>query len=81
MRKWRSSRRSKKYQPIHGGFLKIRVAAPAIEGRANEALIAFLAETFGVPRRNVTLARGETGRAKTLRIVAPEARPDHNWAL
>jgi len=66
---------------IHGGFLKIRVAAPAIEGRANEALIAFLAETFGVPRRNVTLARGETGRAKTLRIVAPKARPDHNWAL
>lgn len=66
---------------IHGSCLKIRLAAPAIEGRANEALVAFLAENFGVPRRNVTLVRGETGRAKTLRIVAPKARPDRDWAL
>jgi uncharacterized protein (TIGR00251 family) len=66
---------------IHDGCLKIRLAASAIEGRANEALVAFLAETFDVPRRNVTLVRGETGRAKTLRIVGPRARPDRNWAL
>jgi len=66
---------------IHGGCLKIRLAASAIEGRANEALVAFLAENFGVPRRNVTLVRGETGRAKTLRIAAPKARPDRDWAL
>ena len=66
---------------IHGGCLKIRLAAPAIEGRANEALIAFLAQSFGVPRRNVTLLRGESGRAKTVRIAAPKARPDRDWAL
>lgn len=66
---------------IHGGCLKIRIAAPAIEGRANEALIAFLAQSFGVPRRNVTLLRGESGRAKTVRIAAPKARPDRDWAL
>jgi uncharacterized protein (TIGR00251 family) len=65
----------------HGSALKLRVAAPAVEGRANEALIAFLADSFGVPRRNVTLIRGDTGRAKTVRIVSPTARPDRGWGL
>jgi uncharacterized protein (TIGR00251 family) len=66
---------------IHGSALKIRLAAPAVEGRANEALVAFLASSFGVPRRNVTLMRGETGRDKTVRIASPAARPDREWGL
>ena len=61
--------------------LKVRLAAPVVEGRANDALIAFIAESFGVPRRNVTLVRGETARRKTLRIVSPAARPDRDWEL
>ena len=61
--------------------LKIRLAAPAVEGRANDALIAFLAASFGVPRRNVTLVRGEAARRKTVRITSPAARPDRNWAM
>jgi uncharacterized protein len=65
----------------HGSALKIRLAAPPVEGRANEALIEFLAESFGVPRRNVTIVRGETGRAKTVRIVSPVDRPDRHWEL
>ena len=65
---------------VHNAALKIRLAAPAVEGRANDALVAFLAESFGVPRRNVTLVRGETGRRKTLRIASPAARPDREWA-
>jgi uncharacterized protein (TIGR00251 family) len=64
---------------VHGAALKIRLAAPAVEGRANDTLIAFLAESFGVPRRNVTLVRGETGRRKTLRIESPATRPDREW--
>jgi hypothetical protein len=44
--------------------LKIAVHAPPIEGRANEALIAFLAETFGVPKRSVELVSGELSRSK-----------------
>jgi uncharacterized protein (TIGR00251 family) len=64
----------------HGDALKIRLAAPAVKGRANEALIGFLAASFAVPRRNVTLLRGETGRAKTVRIASPVARPDRDWA-
>ena len=64
---------------VYGDCLKIRLAAPAVEGKANAALIAFLAEAFDVPRRNVALIRGETGRRKTLRIASPAARPDRDW--
>ena len=44
--------------------LKIAVQAPPIEGRANETLIAFLAETFGVSKRSVELMSGEASRSK-----------------
>jgi hypothetical protein len=66
---------------VHGDCLKIRLAAPAVEGKANAALLAFLAEAFGVPQRNVALIRGETGRRKTLRIASPAARPDRQWEM
>lgn len=66
---------------MYGAAIKIRLAAPAISGRANQALVVFLAESFGVPQRNVTLMRGETGRAKTVRIAAPMLRPDRDWEL
>ena len=51
-----------------GGALKVKVRAPAIEGRANDALLAFLAAKLGVPRRAVTLIRGEKSRHKAVRI-------------
>ena len=44
--------------------LKVAVQAPPVEGRANEALIAFLAETFGIPKRSVELVSGELSRSK-----------------
>jgi uncharacterized protein (TIGR00251 family) len=44
--------------------LKIAVHAPPLEGRANEALIAFLAETFSLPKSAVELKSGETSRSK-----------------
>jgi len=66
---------------MYGTTVKIRLAAPAVRGRANEALVNFLASSFGVPRRNVTLVRGETGRTKTVRIDSPAARPDRDWEL
>jgi len=66
---------------VHDGCLKIRLAAPAVDGKANEELIALLAASFGVPRRNVALLRGESGRRKAVRIASPTARPDREWAL
>ena len=65
---------------VHGNALKIRLAAPAVEGKANAALVSFLATAFGVPQRQVTLLRGDTSRRKTLRIDAPVLRPDRQWA-
>jgi uncharacterized protein (TIGR00251 family) len=65
---------------VHGECLKIRLAAPAIEGRANAALIAFLADAFRVPRRSVSILRGEGARHKTVRIASPAVRPDLEWA-
>jgi hypothetical protein len=53
--------------------LKIAVQAPPLEGRANQALIAFLAETFSVPKNAVELVTGELSRSKVflLRGVTP----------
>jgi uncharacterized protein (TIGR00251 family) len=46
--------------------LKIAVQAPPVEGRANDALVAFIAETFGIPKRAVELVSGELSRSKVL---------------
>ena len=63
------------YAGLHGDAHKIRLAAPAVDGRANEALIAFLAEAFGVAKRDVTIASGASGRRKIVRISSPSQRP------
>lgn len=62
----------------HGDALKIRLAAPPVEGRANDALRRYLAAAFGVPLRQVTIERGETSRRKVVRVERPVRRPD--WA-
>ncbi len=53
---------------LHGDALKIRVAAPALEDRANAALIAFIAERLGVARRDVSLVGGAKSREKRFEI-------------
>jgi len=59
---------------LHGGFPKIALAAPPIEGRANEALLDFLKELLGVSGRDLTLLRGDTSRRKAILIrgITPE---------
>ena len=52
-----------------GEALKISLTAPAIEGRANEACIEFLAELLGVPRSSVVMISGHTGRNKVVRVT------------
>ncbi|MGH7538989.1 MAG: DUF167 domain-containing protein [Gemmatimonadales bacterium] len=52
----------------HGDAIRIRLAAPPVDGAANAELIRFLAERLGVPRRAVSIARGRTGRRKTVAI-------------
>jgi len=52
----------------HGDAVKVRLAAPPVDGAANDALTAFLAERLAVPRSAVTLLSGATARRKRVRI-------------
>ena len=52
----------------HGDAIRIRLAAPPVDGAANEALIRFLAERLGVRRDAVTIVTGATGRTKTVEV-------------
>ncbi|HET9799063.1 MAG TPA: DUF167 domain-containing protein [Gemmatimonadaceae bacterium] len=53
---------------LHGAALKVRLQAPPVDGAANDALIALLAERLGVPRRAVRVVAGAASRAKTVEI-------------
>jgi uncharacterized protein (TIGR00251 family) len=51
-----------------GEALKVKIHAPPVEGRANDALCEFLADALGLPRRAVSVLRGDTSRQKLIRI-------------
>ena len=52
----------------HGDAVRVKVAAPALDGRANEALVEFIAETLNVSRREVRVVTGEKSRDKLIEI-------------
>ena len=58
---------------LHGGRLKLQVAAPPVEGKANAEIVRFLARTLGVPRAAVTLTAGASGRRKTVTVSGIDA--------
>ena len=58
---------------VHGDALKIRLHAPPVDGKANQALIAWLAKTLGCPQNAIGLIRGQTSRRKTLNISTEQA--------
>lgn len=57
----------------HDGRLKIQLAAPPVDGEANAALLAFLADALGVKKAEVALLAGESGRRKRVRIAGVTA--------
>ena len=57
----------------HGDALKIRLAAPPVDGKANAALIAFVADRLGVAKSAVSLKSGQTSRRKVLEVTAAPA--------
>jgi uncharacterized protein (TIGR00251 family) len=69
---------------IHGeredARLRIRLAAPPVDGKANAELLRFLALAFGVPQRAVALLRGDASRQKAVRVTRPARRPDRGWS-
>lgn len=61
---------------MHGDAVKIKIKAPPVEGKANEALIEFLSETLGVARSKIEIVRGHTSRQKLVSIECNEALID-----
>ena len=63
----------------HSGAIKIKLRAPAAEGKANAALIRFLADRLKIPARQIVLARGERSRQKLIQIetLNADAIRDH----
>ena len=57
----------------YGDALKIRLAAPPVDGKANAALLAFVAERLGVAKNAVTLKSGQTSRRKVIEVVGVAA--------
>lgn len=57
----------------HGDALKIRLAAPPVDGKANEALLRFVAETLGLAKSAVLLKSGQTSRRKVLEVTGSTA--------
>jgi uncharacterized protein len=55
------------------GVLKVRLTAPPVDGAANEALIALLAHRLGLPKRDICIVHGATGRQKTIEIIGMTA--------
>jgi len=56
----------------HGGRLKLKIAAPPVDNKANAHLLAWLAAQLGVPKSKVRLMRGETSRQKTVAVSGVE---------
>jgi hypothetical protein len=60
--------RSNAITGVHDGAVKISLTTPPTDGRANDALIAFIAERLRLPRSRITLLSGASSRSKALRI-------------
>ena len=58
-----------------GAAVKVAITAPPVEGEANAALVSLFSKLFGVPKRDVSISSGETGRNKTIEVrgVSPES--------
>ena len=65
---------------VHGDSLKVRLAAPPVDGAANEALVEMLAALLGVPRRAVRIVSGLASRAKVVEVDGISAEQVHRLA-
>lgn len=58
---------------LHGDALKIRLAAPPVDGKANAALLTFVADRLDLPKSAVSLKSGQTSRRKVVEVAGPPA--------
>lgn len=66
---------------LHGDELKVAITAPPVDGQANAHLVKFLAKQFRVPKSQVSIEKGETGRHKHIVITEPQLIPPAIAAL
>jgi hypothetical protein len=66
---------------LSDGTVKVRLTAPPVEGKANAALVAFLAEVIGVPASSIEIVAGETGRDKLVSILDMDPSTVHQRIL
>ncbi len=60
---------------LHGPYLKIKLAALPAENAANEELMKFLADKFGIPQQNITLLQGRKSHYKIIKVESPAQIP------
>ena len=70
--------RNKIVEVLGDGTIKIHIAAPPVDGEANEQLIAFLAEVLNIPKSRLEIVAGETGRDKLISVLDMDAETAHN---
>ena len=58
----------------YDGSLKVKIAAPPVDGAANEEVVKLIAKAFGRPRANIEILSGHTSRTKRLRVSGGSAR-------
>ena len=66
---------------LSDGTVRIRLTAPPAEGKANEALIEFLAEVLSVPRSHIEIVAGVTGRDKLVSVIDMDTEAVHQKVL
>jgi uncharacterized protein (TIGR00251 family) len=64
---------------LHGSALKVRLHAPPVDGEANEALVEFLSEQFGIAKRSVRIVAGHSSRGKTVELEGVTAAAVLAW--
>ena len=60
---------------LQGDFIKVRLASPPVDGKANECLVRFLAQRLGVKKSQVTITRGLSSRRKTVLVETMKFEP------
>jgi uncharacterized protein (TIGR00251 family) len=66
---------------LHDGTVKIHLAAPPVDGEANEKLVAFLAEVLSVPKSRIEIVAGATGRDKLISVLDMDTETVHQRIL
>lgn len=75
------SRRNEVSGILHDGTVKIRLTAPPVEGKANQALVSFLAKILGTSKSKIEIVAGTTGRDKLVSVLDMDADTVHERIL